>query len=216
MAEDVKRISLGDWTRRMESLRTSPNNYIKNYFLYKGYYSEYTSYISEAGGFEDESARYCLGERDEITREILCGRTNSAIRKIIALEPELLEESPKLLFELKRQVFVGMIEEDSPAALSYAQEELGPIVLEQEDLLDSLEDAMALLFYPDKKVLASLATRKELAERVNLAVLAKKKIQLPFFLNNLAGFIDKKEKILEKEIKLPKMKQLFPFSLAED
>lgn len=65
------------------------------------------------------------------------------------LDPETLDTEPTLYFRLQLQKLIEMIRADKVAeALDFAEEELAPLTEANQDLLEELEETMALLAFP--------------------------------------------------------------------
>ncbi|KAK3278128.1 hypothetical protein CYMTET_13904 [Cymbomonas tetramitiformis] len=80
---------------------------------------------------------------------VLAGQTDEVLRKLEVEEPGLLEASPQLLFDLKREQFMGMVAAgEAPRALQLAREELGPLSLKHPDLVPALKSTLVSIAQP--------------------------------------------------------------------
>lgn len=105
------------------------------------------------------------------------GKSEHAIEQVIDLNPQILEDRPELLFRLKKQQFIEMVEKgDVEAALRFAEEELTHRVENNESLLREMEEAMSLLLFekPESSPVAYLlkkSHRQKTAHELNSAIL---------------------------------------------
>jgi len=159
------------------------NELIMDYFVREGFPQSATQFSREANiDFQLETDT--VQERVEIRNCIHAGNIQKAIENIIALDSQVLEGDPSLHFALLRLQLIELIrpaianpEQNMPAALKFAEEELAPRAPSNPQFLRDLEETMALLIFKPGGVHASLAhllepeLRRIVAKRVNESIL---------------------------------------------
>lgn len=115
--------------------------------------------------------------RMHVRKSVEEGKSEHAIEQVIDLNPQILEDRPELLFRLKKQQFIEMVEKgEAEAALRFAEEELTHRVENNENLLREMEEAMSLLLFekPESSPVAYLlkkSHRQKTAHELNCAIL---------------------------------------------
>jgi len=159
------------------------NKLIMEYFVREGFPQSALQFSREANidpGIETATVQ----ERVEIRNCIHAGEIQTAIEKIIAIDPQLLDSDPSLHFALLRLQLIELIrpaianpERNMQAALEFAEEELAPRAPANPQFLKDLEETMTLLIFKPGGVHASLAhllepkMRRHVAVRVNESIL---------------------------------------------
>lgn len=117
--------------------------------------------------------------RVRVRGAIVDGKISDAIEALNAIDSDLLEERPELLFALRRQQLLNIIAESRiDEAISFAREKVVPLVDGHPERLSQLEEVMALLAFTDRKgsPLADLLgpdQRAKTAERINAELMER-------------------------------------------
>lgn len=158
-----------EWSARLAAAQVSKhdlNALVANYLFTEGYLDAATHFAREAS-LSDTATRYADSskKRDEaaspasldlesirIRRDIRScvqrGHIQSALDKVVELDPEILERNPSLHFSLLQQHLIELIRQGQiPQALEFAQTELAPRGEEHPKFLEELEKTMALLAF---------------------------------------------------------------------
>lgn len=173
-------ISYGRWQKRLKSVNIPTewmNSLVMNYLTTQGHARAAERFEAETGTpqvLKPEGTKIRMTIRHALER----GQPGDAIDQVVDLNPEIVEERPELLFRLKKQEFIELINQGKyEEALEFAEQELARRVEEDESLLKELESAMALLLFddPHKSPLSYLmgdSYRRETADKLNNAILS--------------------------------------------
>eukprot|EP00210_Caulerpa_lentillifera_P006479 g6191.t1 len=115
--------------------------------------------------------------RQRIYEAVLCGNIDEALSQTDAIAPGTLEAHPRILFKLRCQKFIQMIQsvdEDTHAALQFGRTFLTPSCSSSEDQA-FLSEVLTLIAYDDPDTspcgyLLGIDYRRDLAEELNNAI----------------------------------------------
>eukprot|EP01023_Acetabularia_acetabulum_P014651 TRINITY_DN1715_c1_g1_i2.p1 TRINITY_DN1715_c1_g1~~TRINITY_DN1715_c1_g1_i2.p1 ORF type:complete len:303 (-),score=33.74 TRINITY_DN1715_c1_g1_i2:1209-1982(-) len=156
--EKPKTYSLGTWQEQMQNMvlnKSTMDELVMDYLLYEGLYDAAQAFAQERGISEstvkegDEQNQ--VNERQKIRRCIRKGDIDGAIELINNLDPEILDQNPKMYFSLYQQKFLelmrmGKLEE----ALQFVRENLIHIESDHE-LMREFSKTTEILLYEDPK-----------------------------------------------------------------
>ncbi|KAJ5701795.1 hypothetical protein N7488_009343 [Penicillium malachiteum] len=179
--------------------KTDINYLVMDYLITNGYPAAAHKFAVEAN--IQLRADEAIQERVEIRTAINSGNIQLAIEKINELNPEILDGDASLHFALLRLHLIELIRPCIPnpeervgevtAALEFAQTQLAPRATTNQQFLDDLECTLSLLLFPCEHIIPSLAAlldptlRKDIATRVNEAILDAQNAQKEARLRNL-------------------------------
>ena len=188
---------MAEFTQKMNEVnvsRESLNKLVMNYLVIEGYKDAAEEFQRESAtppGTDLES----ITDRMAIRNAVQEGNVSGAISRVNGLSPELLDTEPALHFRVRKQEFIELVRKgDVEAALTFAEEQLAPAGEEDGDLLEEMENVMALLAFPEPeqsplKHLLDPAHRQKTASELNAAILAmqgqEKESKLPILLKLL-------------------------------
>jgi hypothetical protein len=180
MAERSKKtVSMQEWSDRLSRVqlpKPQMNEIIFNFLVVEGYTDAALKFKEETGMPND----FDIAEGEErmsVRRSIMDGDINTAIDKINALDPTLLETNQNLAFKLRLQKLIEYIKEGNIVeALGYGQQVLAPAARGSSTLLKELERVMALMAFdhPENSPVAGLvqiSQRQQIASEVNESLL---------------------------------------------
>jgi len=165
-----------------------------NFLVIEGYKDAAERFQAESGTAPAISLD-SVTDRMAVRNAVQDGCIREAISRVNDLDPGLLDTNPTLHFRVKRQEFIELVRQgDTEGALRFAEEELAPVGERHPELLEELEDAMALLAFPDPsqsplRHLLDVAQRQRTASELNAALLVaqgqEREPQLPLLLRLL-------------------------------
>mmetsp|Transcript_1961 Transcript_1961/g.2809 ORF Transcript_1961/g.2809 Transcript_1961/m.2809 type:complete len:266 (+) Transcript_1961:407-1204(+) len=92
--------------------------------------------------------KFVLGFRNQLRETIFKGKISDAISLLSSYDAALLSKNVTVHFRLRQQALIELIRnEEVSQAILYAQEYLSPLVEEQEELRQELEEVMSLLVF---------------------------------------------------------------------
>lgn len=194
--------------------KTDINHLVMDYLITNGYPAAAKKFAVEAN--IQLRADEAIQERVEIRTAIHSGNIQLAIEKINELNPEILDGEASLHFALLRLQLIELIRTcistpngDISPALDFAQSQLAPRATTKPDFLTDLERTLALLIFPSDNLSPTLASlldpglRKEIATRVNEAILVEECAQKEARLRNLVKlrvFAETKARLAKRDI----------------
>ncbi|KAB5576573.1 CTLH/CRA C-terminal to lish motif domain-containing protein [Coniochaeta sp. 2T2.1] len=180
----------------VKSPKSDINSLILDYLVLEGYPNAAKRFSKEANMQERLPEHSEIAQRREIQNAIHSGKIEEAIKLLNKLDPEILDEEPKLHFSLLRLQLVELIRNcnngDVGEALKFASEELGPRASNNDEFIDSLEKTMVLLMFPHESLKDELAAllrsdlRKSVADEVNKTIVRRKTTRLESAIQELA------------------------------
>ncbi|KAJ5160700.1 uncharacterized protein N7482_007704 [Penicillium canariense] len=195
--------------------KTDINYLVMDYLITNGYPAAASKFAVEAN-IQLRTDLESIQERVEIRTSIHSGNIQTAIEKINELNPQILDENPALHFALLRLQLVELIrtctstpDGDISPALEFATTQLAPRAPTNPQFLEDLERTLALLIFPSDNLSPSLATlldpslRKDIAQRVNEAILQSQGARKEARLRNLVklrAFAENKARDAKKDI----------------
>lgn len=181
----------------VKPLKSDINALILDYLTTEGYPSAAEKFSSEANLRPHQEQR-SIQMRNEISHYIHLGSIQSAIESLNELNPQILDSDPSLHFALLRLQLIELIRtcNSTPGgnitpALTFATTQLAPRAPTNPEFLEDLERTMALLIFPPDDLEPQLARllhpdlRREVADRVNKAILAKENQRRDAAIRNL-------------------------------
>lgn len=172
-------ISKEKWESKLANVSVDKkdlNKLIMNYLVIEGY-KDAAEKFSQESGLQPSVDLLYIEERMNIRNTIQSGNIDEAIEKVNDLDPEILDNNPKLYFHLQQQKLIEFIKQNKiMEAIEFAQEELAPRGEENTEFLDDLEQTMALLAFDDNdkspvKGLLEHSQRQKTASELNAAIL---------------------------------------------
>jgi len=160
-----------------ESSAIDLDKLIMNYLVVEGH-------KDAAAAFADESGEIPLADlavveqRMKIRAVVQDGEIPGAIEMANNLNPDILDTNHQLYFRLYLQRLIELIKGGKvEEALVFAEEELVPLGEDHPELMEDLEEVMALFAFPDKEAsplahLLNMAQRQKTASELNRAILA--------------------------------------------
>lgn len=177
--------------------KTDINYLVMDYLITNGYPAAAKKFAVEAN-IQPKADVDSIQERVDIRTAIHSGDIQSAIEKINELNSQILDENPSLHFALLRLQLVELIRKcsstpdgDISPALEFATSQLAPRAPTNPQFLEDLERTLSLLIFPSENLAPSLAPllhpdlRKEIATRVNEAILQSQGVRKEARLRNL-------------------------------
>jgi len=153
------------------------NRLVMDYLLIEGYKDAAEHFATETGtpAHVDTSK---IADRMQVRRLLQGGEIQRGIEAINDLNPELLDTNTRLMFRLRLQQLIELIRHGKvDEALLFAQDELASRAEDHPELLQELEQVMALLAFEPTVVspvsdLLQPTQRQKTAGEVNAALLA--------------------------------------------
>ena len=166
------------WAERVGGVavaKAEMNRLVMDFFESEGYQEAAGRFAAESGtpaGLELD----LIGAREQLRNFVRRGEIQAALDKV---DPALLAARPELRFRLKQQQLIELIRADRvDEALQFAQQELAPACGDVAELLQDLEETMALLVFKDAPgdpenvaTLLEPAQREKTADALNAALL---------------------------------------------
>lgn len=169
-------VSWGGHLKRQRVPKRYIDEVLMEYFVVEGDKASAEAFSQESGCQASEKVN-SMDDRVAIRTAIVSGKVGEAVKLLNRLDPEILGNNAALRFRVRRQQFFEHVRSgDVDSALALAISELQPITAAQPELLPSLEEAMALLAFPNPARsplghLVSVTQRAETAREVNSAML---------------------------------------------
>eukprot|EP00299_Pterocystis_sp_00344_P006316 c18128_g1_i1.p1 GENE.c18128_g1_i1~~c18128_g1_i1.p1 ORF type:complete len:240 (-),score=60.93 c18128_g1_i1:2-640(-) len=172
-------------------------------------------HMSAAQHFQRESQTKLLvdansiGHRMSIRDSVQLGDIEGAIDKVNDLNPDILDNNPQLLFDLKLQQLVELIRQNKiEEGLAFAQSDLAQLCEEHPEFLPSLEQTMALFVFNDVKdspfsKLLDYSQRQKVASELNSSILTSLSQKPEPRLYDLFRILLHTQKTLSKDITIP-------------
>ncbi|KAG4093792.1 CTLH/CRA C-terminal to lish motif domain-containing protein [Neocallimastix lanati (nom. inval.)] len=124
-----KVITKEKWESKLSNVsveKTDLNKLIMNYLVIEGY-KDAAEKFSQESGLQPTVDLLYIEERMDIRNTIQSGNIDEAIEKVNDLDPEILDNNPKLYFHLQQQKLIEFIKQGKiMEAIEFAQEELAP------------------------------------------------------------------------------------------
>ncbi|ORY12276.1 hypothetical protein LY90DRAFT_708722 [Neocallimastix californiae] len=124
-----KVISKEKWESKLANVSVEKkdlNKLIMNYLVIEGY-KDAAEKFSQESGLQPSVDLLYIEERMDIRNTIQSGNIDEAIEKVNDLDPEILDNNPKLYFHLQQQKLIEFIKQGKiMEAIEFAQEELAP------------------------------------------------------------------------------------------
>jgi hypothetical protein len=180
--------------------RDEMNKIILNYLIIEGYHEAVIKFIKETGT-KEEFDEELLIKRTRIRTLILSGKINETINEINKINKEILRTNPEIFFDLQKQNLIKIIKENKvDEALDFAQNEIFPLIKEDDALIKELQKLMVLFAYEDfskspYKDSGTIDQLKALASKVNKQILI-------FHKQYKSKLISKKDLILPSMFKI--------------
>ncbi|KAI3642762.1 hypothetical protein MP228_012317 [Amoeboaphelidium protococcarum] len=205
-------VSKSEWLSKIKSVKVSKqdmNALVLNYLIIEGYKDAAINFQKESGfNAVQDSMLSQIDARTSIRSMVQSGHIREAIELTNELDPEILDQDPKLYFHLMIQMLIEMIRQvkndgDIERVLEFAAEECVPKAVENPTLLEHLEAAMTLLAYPNQEgneknpvgYLLSMNQRHKVASELNAALLSSQSLEREAKLTSLirlCGFVENK------------------------
>ncbi|KAI1452769.1 CTLH/CRA C-terminal to lish motif domain-containing protein [Annulohypoxylon moriforme] len=200
------------FTRQVEEVKTPKsdiNALILDYLTVAGYPNAAAKFSTEANLSPQQPSADILA-RQQIQTFIHKGEIESAIHALNDLNPSILDEDEPLHFALLRLQLVELIRKSRPGgdigpALEFAQTQLGPKAPRTPQFLEDLEKTMSLLVFDHDNLDPSLAAllqpglRREVADKVNKAILHSQKQRRDAAIRHLVQMRAWSEEVVRKE-----------------
>lgn len=190
-----------------------------NYLIIHGYQSTAQRFSQEAD-IDTPVDPSSLGDRRQVMALIQDGRIQEAIEKINDIDPELLDTNPSLHFSLLRLQLIELIREgfnsndgNVQPAIDFAMAHLSQRAPNNPQFLADLEKTMALLCFPPDslipqlKELMDVKLRKEIANKVNLALMTNQGVQGEPRIHNLINLWSWGEALLSEKVNFPRLER---------
>ncbi|KAJ3124306.1 hypothetical protein HK098_001218 [Nowakowskiella sp. JEL0407] len=181
-----------------------------NYLVIEGYKSA-AEKLSQEAGIPPNIDLASIEDRMKIRTAVQSGHIDEAIERVNDLDPEILDNNPKLYFHLQQQKLIELIRAGKLAeALEFAQEELAPRGEENPEFLVELERTMALLAFEDQKSspvgdLLGHLQRQKTASELNSAILTAQCQDKEPKLPTLIRMMTWAQNQLDERVSYPKM-----------
>ncbi|ORX93435.1 hypothetical protein K493DRAFT_284705 [Basidiobolus meristosporus CBS 931.73] len=172
-------ISKEEWSERLDKVQVNKhdlNKLVMNYLVIEGY-KDAAEKFSQECGLSPNIDLTSIEDRMNIRNAVHSGDIGEAVERVNDLDPEILDTNPKLFFHLQQQRLIELIRKGNvDEALEFAQEELAPRGEENPEMLQELEQTMALLAFEDlnKSPVGELLDhthRQKTASELNAAIL---------------------------------------------
>ncbi|KAI5861608.1 CTLH/CRA C-terminal to lish motif domain-containing protein [Durotheca rogersii] len=203
-----------DFARQVEEVKTPKsdiNALILDYLTVAGYPNAAAKFSIEAN-LQPQQSTPAIQARQQIRAFIHRGDIENATRAINDLDPSVLDEDEPLHFALLRLQLVELIRKcnaqpggDIEPALEFAQTQLGPKAPRTPQFLEDLEKTMSLLVFDHNNLDPSLAAllepslRREVADKVNKAILQRQQQRRDAAIQNLVQMRAWSEDTVRKE-----------------
>lgn len=155
-----------------------------------------------------------ITDRVQVRNSIQNGDVEKAIEQVNDLNPEILDNDPKLYFRLQQQQLIEMIRTGRlDDALSFATEELAPRGEENKEFLEEIEKTMSLLAFSDMNdspmsQLLDNSQRQKTASEINAAILESQCQETTPKLPNLLKMLIWAQKRLDEKLIYPRINDL--------
>jgi len=212
--EDLRQTIISKWLKELQETkidRSEMNKLVMNYLVMEGFKEAAEKFHLESG-VDVPQPLDALDNRIQIREAVQNGLIDDAIDLTNTLNPEILDSKPHLYFHLQQQKLIELIRSGSvDDALAFAQTVLAELGTQNNDYLEELEKAMALLAYDEPETspfsdLLNLSQRQLVASELNAAVL---EFQHQDTTPKLAGVIKlllwSQNELDKKHAKYPKM-----------
>ncbi|KAG5192148.1 hypothetical protein JKP88DRAFT_352075 [Tribonema minus] len=152
------------------------NDLVMQYLVTNGH-EEAAEHFSRESGTDPPVDLRSVDGRMRVLSAVMGGQSSQAMALLNGAFPLLLEGRPALVFALKRQHVIELIERgDADAALDYATDELAPLARDDEGLLAQLEQALMRLALGADAHVALIGPpltelRRALVKQLNVAML---------------------------------------------
>ncbi|OTA63200.1 hypothetical protein K449DRAFT_433308 [Hypoxylon sp. EC38] len=200
------------FTRQVEEVKTPKsdiNAIILDYLTVAGYPNAAAKFSTEAN-LSPQQPSSAIQARQRIQTFIYKGEIENAIRALNDLDPSILDEDEPLHFALLRLQLVELIRKSRPGgdiapALEFAQTQLGPKAPRTPQFLEDLEKTMSLLVFDHDNLDSSLKAllepnlRREVAEKVNKAILQRQQQRMDAAIRHLVQMRAWSEDVVRKE-----------------
>ncbi|EAS05436.2 Ran-binding protein in the microtubule-organising centre protein (macronuclear) [Tetrahymena thermophila SB210] len=223
-----KQISLEQWKEELKNVKIAKqdmNKLIMNFFLIEGYKEAAEKFREESQTEISEQDLECMQPRIDIRKLILNGQIDEAINELDKINKKVLEENKDINFNIKLQKCIELIRsEQIDKAISFAQEELLPILEssnEKKELYqDSMEKVMSLLAFENLQEspyqdLVSNSQRIKISSQINYEMLKgqqEKENKLPTLIKLLLWSQDK----LSEKLEFPQIKNVSTAKFVTD
>lgn len=178
----------------VKSPKSDINALILDYLTMEGYPMAAAKFSKEAN-LQPQQEGASIKARQQIREHIHRGGIKQAIEALNDLDPEILDQDPRLHFALLRLQLVELIRScgdgDITPALMFATNQLGPRAPSHPDFMEQLEKTMSLLIFPHNDLKPELAAllnpnlRRVVADDVNKAILARQNQRREAAIRNL-------------------------------
>lgn len=212
--DDLRQTVVSKWMKELTETkvdRTEMNKLVMNYLVTEGYKDAAEKFRIESG-IEPQQSLDCLDNRIRVREAIQAGEIDKAIDMTNTLNPDILDCNPKLFFHLQQQKLIELIRNGHiNDALAFSQSVLADLGTQNDEFLEGLEKAMALLVYEEPELspfsdLLNLSQRQMVASELNAAILQNKHEETT---PKLAGAIKlllwSQNELDKKQAKYPKM-----------
>jgi hypothetical protein len=169
-ASEKRSISEAEWEEELkqaEPSKATMDKILLEYFISEGFCDIAEKFIEESGTSRLECDRAAAEKRTEVMNShfppyikirtsIHQGNIQAAIEAVNDVNPDILDKDTALFFRLNIQRLIEIIRSGNiPEALEFARSELASLGMENPSLLDSLEEVMGLLAFPDRSKFVS-------------------------------------------------------------
>ncbi|GFE55403.1 glucose-induced degradation 8 homolog isoform X2, putative [Babesia ovis] len=141
--------SLVDDLTKIEVDEADLQKVVVNYLSTHMYKDSYANFIEESG-YQGPNLAETISHRQCVKQAIIEGRTQDARTILDKIDPKILENNVRILFNLLANDVIDIIKSGNVTlAIEYAREKLAPCVKKETGLVEKLEDIMALLTFTD-------------------------------------------------------------------
>lgn len=220
----VEEINRDEWLEQLHEIhvtRADMNRLIMNYLVTEGFKEAAEKFRMESG-VKPTIELDNIDERIKIKDAVQLGHIEEAISLVNNLHPELLDNNRYLYFHLQQQHLIELIRQGNvEKALDFAQSHLAERGEKNADILNELEQTLALLAFdnPEKSPfgeLLHLSHRQKVASELNAAILEQEHMEPTSKLSNfLKLLLWAQDELDAKKIKYPKMTDVSTGAIEE-
>ncbi|WOL01003.1 hypothetical protein Cni_G09716 [Canna indica] len=149
LMSDVK-LTREEWERELEDVKIRKedmNKLVMNFLISEGFVEAAEKFRIESGTETNVHLSTTI-DRIAVLKSVQAGNVVDAIEKVNVMNPEILNSNPELYFHLQQQRLIELIRDGEVSeALKFAQDELVPICLNNQDYLEEFERTMVLLVF---------------------------------------------------------------------